>query len=237
MKLTVGMRFVVEVAARSGYLPSRETQMITITTIGDYEVVYKYDTESGHYSRPKSTFKNDINNGVIKLAGCGLAVGDRFASSNNECCIESMLPFVYLWAKDGQRGTWDLASFMQRAADGTLRKLPKVKPKGASPVAPTPAAPAAPEPVKTSLEILQACADVQKARGAQRDAADGERSMKRTVEMFNACFGTTLTETMGWQFMVCLKMARSVHGEFTMDDYIDGTSYFALAGESAAKEA
>ncbi|CAM0044866.1 phosphofructokinase [Vibrio phage K459] len=75
-----------------------------------------------------------------------------------------------------------------------------------------------------------------KDRASQRDAEDGERSMKRCVEGFNALEGTTLTETQGWKFMVMLKMARSVSGDFTADDYEDMAAYAGLAGESASME-
>lgn len=121
-------------------------------------------------------------------------------------------------------------SFDELIFDGRLVPQGSLAPVGGGP-----AVNPAPAPIKTSAAILAACQEVQKQRGEVRDSADGERSMKRTVDMFNACFSTNLTETMGWQFMVCLKMARSVNGNFHMDDYLDGTSYFALAGESAAK--
>ena len=75
-----------------------------------------------------------------------------------------------------------------------------------------------------------------KDRASQRDAEDGERSMKRCVEAFNALEGTNLTETQGWKFMVMLKMARSVSGDFTADDYEDMAAYAGLAGESASME-
>lgn len=84
-----------------------------------------------------------------------------------------------------------------------------------------------------SAAILQAGIDVQAERGKSRDSATGERSMKRTVDAFNALEGTTLTEVQGWRFMAVLKLARSVNGDFNVDDYIDGASYMSLAGESA----
>lgn len=235
MKLTVGMRFVVEASARNGYLPSRDTQIIVLTALGHGVVNYRYVNDSGTYGRDASTFHKDINQGVVKLEGLDLAVGGKYTvNSGNVAIIESLIPFKYRWEQGGYSGLWGLPEFVMNIAQGNMRAVKTAKPVGASPVAPKPAAPA---PIKTSPDILSACLMVQAERGKQRDSADGERSMKRTVDMFNACFGTTLTETQGWQFMVCLKMARSVHGEFTMDDYIDGTSYFALAGESAAKEA
>lgn len=93
-----------------------------------------------------------------------------------------------------------------------------------------------PEVALPAAAILEAGIEVQGNRAAQRDSPDGERSMAKTVASFNASEGTSLTETQGWRFMVHLKLARSVGGELTVDDYIDGASYFALAGESAQQE-
>lgn len=74
-----------------------------------------------------------------------------------------------------------------------------------------------------------------KDRAAQRDSADGERSMAACVNAFNAMFGKDLTETQGWQFMVLLKMARS-RNKFNPDDYEDGAAYTGLAGEAHSHE-
>ena len=85
-------------------------------------------------------------------------------------------------------------------------------------------------------EFLEKGVGHMKDRASQRDSEDGERSMKRCVEAFNALEGTNLTETQGWKFMVMLKMARSVSGDFTADDYEDMAAYAGLAGESASME-
>ena len=74
-----------------------------------------------------------------------------------------------------------------------------------------------------------------KDRAAQRDSADGERSMAACVNAFNAMFGKDLTETQGWQFMVLLKMARS-RNKFNPDDYEDGAAYTGLEGEAHSHE-
>ena len=85
-------------------------------------------------------------------------------------------------------------------------------------------------------EFLEKGVGHMKDRASQRDSEDGERSMKRCVEAFNALECTNLTETQGWKFMVMLKMARSVSGDFTADDYEDMAAYAGLAGESASME-
>lgn len=72
-------------------------------------------------------------------------------------------------------------------------------------------------------------------RAASRDSDDGERSMARAVEAFNALYGLELTETQGWQFMSVLKKARGAQGDYREDDYVDDVAYCALAAEGASK--
>jgi hypothetical protein len=67
-------------------------------------------------------------------------------------------------------------------------------------------------------------------RAKDRDTPK-ERSMKRTVDAFNALYGTNLTETQGWGFMVLLKLVRGSQGNFRMDDYTDAVAYTALLSE------
>lgn len=64
---------------------------------------------------------------------------------------------------------------------------------------------------------------------------DGERSMGKTVAMFNALYGTDISEEQGWQFMAILKMVRSAQGGYKGDNYEDQAAYAALAGETAAR--
>jgi hypothetical protein len=71
-------------------------------------------------------------------------------------------------------------------------------------------------------------------RAATYDKPDGERSMGRTVEAFNAITSHTLTEEQGWLFMGLLKMARSQSGDFKADNFEDEAAYAALRGECAA---
>ncbi len=68
-------------------------------------------------------------------------------------------------------------------------------------------------------------------RAKSRDCPGGERSMARTVAMFNAATGRTLNEGEGWLFMEFLKISRSLAGEFNADDYEDCAAYAALRGE------
>lgn len=89
--------------------------------------------------------------------------------------------------------------------------------------------------VMTAQDIIQLGLDAISERAASRDLPGGERSMGRAVAAFNSMYGTTITETMGWQFQVLLKMSRAAVGELNIDDYVDQSSYSGLAGESACR--
>jgi hypothetical protein len=81
-------------------------------------------------------------------------------------------------------------------------------------------------------EILDAAITTLEDRAASRDVSQ-ERSMARTVEIFNAIGNCQLSELDGWMFMVALKIARSCQGAINPDDFIDLAGYSALAGECA----
>ena len=82
---------------------------------------------------------------------------------------------------------------------------------------------------------LEQAADQIRDRAPDRDSDDGKRTMAATVAAFNAIYGTELSEEMGWQFMVLLKMVRGSQGSFRADDYVDQAGYSALAGEAAGQ--
>jgi hypothetical protein len=87
----------------------------------------------------------------------------------------------------------------------------------------------------TAWEILEAAGSHMRDRAATYDSPAGERSMAKTVAMFNAMVGReVMTTEQGWKFMCLLKLVRSEQqGELRMDSYEDGAAYFALAGEAA----
>ena len=85
-------------------------------------------------------------------------------------------------------------------------------------------------------DILNKAAEHMEERAATYDQPQGERSISKTVIMFNTLTEHGLTEEQGWLFMVCLKMVRAQQGRYRADSYEDGAAYFALAGESAAQE-
>jgi hypothetical protein len=90
--------------------------------------------------------------------------------------------------------------------------------------------------LRNAPEMLQEASSILSERASTRDNEQlAERSMKACVDAFNAMYGTQLTEEQGWLFMVFLKISRSRYGALNMDDYIDGSAYFALAGEAASQ--
>ena len=74
-------------------------------------------------------------------------------------------------------------------------------------------------------------------RSKTYDSPGGERSMGKTVAMYNSMIGSQeMTIARGWKFMALLKLVRSEQGDFRLDSFIDGSAYVALAGESEAIE-
>lgn len=92
---------------------------------------------------------------------------------------------------------------------------------------------APPAPRLDAIALLHQAAAQIVNRADQRNCPNGERSMARTVALFNALTGFSLSELDGWQFMQCLKLARSRAGRYVADDYIDNAAYAALAAETA----
>ena len=80
--------------------------------------------------------------------------------------------------------------------------------------------------------LLQAMGTIgERGKSYDTDGNGNERSMERIVSMFNTMTGHELTTQEGWKFMVILKLVRSCQGEDKLDNYLDGSAYFALAGE------
>lgn len=78
---------------------------------------------------------------------------------------------------------------------------------------------------------------IMEQRGQTYDSASGERSMERTVAVFNAYLGTNLTESQGWLFMDILKTVRAFNKKsFHQDSCEDKVAYACLLAESMSKE-
>lgn len=85
--------------------------------------------------------------------------------------------------------------------------------------------------VDSAHSFLEEASQTMKARAQLRDAQGGERSMAKTVAIFNAWTGNNLSEDDGWRFMISLKQAREVQGKYNRDDYVDLAAYCGLLGE------
>ena len=86
----------------------------------------------------------------------------------------------------------------------------------------------------TPSDVLRAAAQHMEERASTYDTPGGERSMGKTVAMFNELCNNNVTIEQGWMFMAILKMVRSQQGNFKLDNYEDLAAYAALAAEGAA---
>lgn len=84
-------------------------------------------------------------------------------------------------------------------------------------------------------EFLEKALGHMQDRATTYDSAKGERSMGKTVAMFNAMYEQELTEEQGWAFMCLLKLVRTSQGDFRADNYEDLAAYAGLMGESASQ--
>ena len=84
-------------------------------------------------------------------------------------------------------------------------------------------------------DLLVAAAEIMTERGKQYDQPGGERSMGKTIGMFNIATGRDLSEAEGWLLMDCLKTVRLFQNtEKPHEDSIkDKINYAALLGEAA----
>lgn len=92
------------------------------------------------------------------------------------------------------------------------------------------------EHAHTAPELLGAARKHMEDRAATYDQPEGERSMARTVEAFNAVTGHTLAESEGWLLLALLKTvrnaARDVPHRDSLEDFI---AYAALMAEAALR--
>lgn len=84
---------------------------------------------------------------------------------------------------------------------------------------------------RPAVEFLENGVRILGERAKLRDQPNGERSMARTVAIFNAWTGNNLSVEDGWRFMIALKQAREIQGFYNADDYEDLANYAALLGE------
>lgn len=87
--------------------------------------------------------------------------------------------------------------------------------------------------VKSPSDWLREAANTLDERGKQYDSTGSERSMEKTVTIFNMLTGNSLTTAEGWQFMKVLKDVRlwSNTDVAHADSIVDNLGYTALLAE------
>lgn len=86
-------------------------------------------------------------------------------------------------------------------------------------------------------ELLTKAAAIMEERGRQYDKPEGERSMGRAVQAFNAITGRNLSESEGWLLLQVLKDVRDrQRSQPHQDSLEDGIAYAALKAEARMAE-
>lgn len=89
-----------------------------------------------------------------------------------------------------------------------------------------------------ATDILSKAAQHMAERSATYDKPEGERSMGRAVEAFNAITGRDLSESEGWLLLQVLKSVRLfTRPGYHADSAEDGVAYAALVAEAKSVEA
>jgi len=89
----------------------------------------------------------------------------------------------------------------------------------------------------TAQSILNAAAGHMQARAATYDKPEGERSMGKAVQAFNAITGRDLSEAEGWLLLAVLKNVRLFQRPgYHADSAEDAVAYGALLAEAKARE-
>ena len=93
--------------------------------------------------------------------------------------------------------------------------------------------PERPVPAPKAAELLGRAAMHMHDRASTYDKPEGERSMGRCVEAFNAVTGRDLSEGEGWLLMALLKQVRLfTRSEYHADSAEDAIAYLALLAEA-----
>lgn len=93
-----------------------------------------------------------------------------------------------------------------------------------------------PVPDPMAAELLGRAARHMHDRAATYDKPEGERSMGRAVQAFNAITGRDLTESEGWLLLQVLKDVRLfTRSEYHADSAEDCIAYAALKAEAKSK--
>ena len=85
-------------------------------------------------------------------------------------------------------------------------------------------------------QLLAKAANIMEERGQQYDKPEGERSMGRAVQAFNAITGHKLIESDGWLLLQVLKDVRDrQRTQAHVDSLEDCIAYAALKAEARMK--
>lgn len=86
-------------------------------------------------------------------------------------------------------------------------------------------------------DLLNKAAAIMEERGRQYDKPEGERSMGRAVQAFNAITGRDLSESEGWLLLQLLKDVRDRQRPAPHQDSLDDCiAYAALKAEARMAE-
>ena len=92
-----------------------------------------------------------------------------------------------------------------------------------------------------AAEFLDQAKKTMDERGKTYDVEGGgkqERSMGKTIQVFNSITGSDLTESEGWMFMVLLKLVRQWASDgYHHDSALDSVAYTSLMAEALDAEA
>lgn len=94
-----------------------------------------------------------------------------------------------------------------------------------------------PSPVNAT-NLLAKAASHMAERAKTYDKPEGERSMGKTIQAFNAITGRDLSEPEGWMLLALLKLSRLfAQPGYHADSAEDSIAYAALMSEAKAREA
>ena len=131
-----------------------------------------------------------------------------------------------------------VGAFIEEAADEVLRSAPYTL-REEVPLELNPAKIPAPDvevPLAEAPELLGRAARHMHDRASTYDKPEGERSMGRAVQAFNAITGHSLTEAEGWLLLQVLKDVRLfTRSEYHADSAEDCIAYAALKAEAKSK--
>lgn len=92
--------------------------------------------------------------------------------------------------------------------------------------------------LETAPALLSKAAAIMEERGKQYDKPEGERSMGKAVQAFNAITGQDLSEAEGWLLLQVLKDVRLWQRPgYHQDSAEDCIAYAALKAEAKQSEA